>query len=70
MTRRQVPPPPEEPTGGRSCDAGGCNAPSIGWRYFPQPLPGEWLPVCIRDMRVKGVPRLFRVHDSQYELEV
>lgn len=37
-------PPPAEPSYGRSCDAGGCDAESIGWRFFPWPAPGQWLP--------------------------
>lgn len=47
-----VPPPgtrlspaaPTEPTYGRSCDGGGCNAPSVGWRLYRGLR--EWLPVC------------------------
>ena len=38
------PPPPDEPAAGRSCDAGHCNRPSIGWRLFRGQR--EWLPVC------------------------
>ena len=44
MTGYDLPPAPTEPTGGRSCDAGGCDEPSIGWRWFA--VPREWLPVC------------------------
>jgi hypothetical protein len=59
----EIPSPPRERADGRSCDAGGCNAESVGWRYFP--FPGEWLPVCERDMQVKGVPRRFRIYDEE-----
>jgi hypothetical protein len=42
--RLRHPAPPAEPADGRSCDGGGCNRPSIGWRlYRDQP---DWLPVC------------------------
>lgn len=58
--------PPDEPTFGRSCDAGGCDAESVGWRFFPFPAPGQWLPVCDADMEVKGVPRRYRIYDLDY----
>jgi hypothetical protein len=38
------PPPPNEPADGRSCDAGHCSRPSVGWRLFRGQR--EWLPVC------------------------
>lgn len=39
-----VVPAPTEPTWGRSCDGGGCDAPSVGWRLFHGWR--FWLPVC------------------------
>lgn len=65
LVKYGIPAPPDEPSYGRSCDAGGCNAESIGWRYFP--FPGEWLPVCERDMNVKGVPGRFRIYDEDVD---
>lgn len=65
LNTRDIPPPPDEPTGGQSCDGGHCDAPSVGWRYYPTPRPGEWLPVCERDMNVKGVPAAFRALDAE-----
>jgi len=62
-----IPPPPTEPTYGQSCDGGHCNAESVGWRFYPFPAPGQWLPVCHRDLNVKGVPARFRVLDSDLE---
>jgi hypothetical protein len=60
--RREPPPPPSEPAAGRSCDAGHCSTPSIGWRWFP--IERQWLPVCRDDMNVKGVPSIFRCRDE------
>lgn len=62
-----IPPPPGEPTCGRSCEGGhdprnGCHAPSIGWRYFP--VPGKWLPTCAAYMGGMALPRRFRVYDD------
>jgi hypothetical protein len=55
------PPPPNEPADGRSCDAGGCNRPSIGWRLFrDQP---EWLPVC--GLHMDGPDGRTRLHDPE-----
>lgn len=48
LDTRDIPPPPDEDTGGQSCDGGHCNAPSVGWRYYPQS--GQWLPVCKKDI--------------------
>ncbi|MCK2219725.1 hypothetical protein MF672_038910 [Actinomadura sp. ATCC 31491] len=37
-------PLPPDPANGRSCDWGGDNSPSIGWRWSNET--GCWLPVC------------------------
>lgn len=37
-------PAPTEPTWGQACDAGACDAPSVGWRLFHNWR--YWLPVC------------------------
>lgn len=58
---RSGPPPPTEPTWGRSCDGGHCNRPSIGWRlYRGQP---DWLPVC--GVHMDGPPGPTRIYDDQ-----
>lgn len=54
ISTRDIPPPPDEPAAFRSCDAGYCDAESIGWRFYPTPEPGRWLPVCERDMRTRA----------------
>ena len=66
-----VPPPgtrlspaaPTEPTYGRSCDGGGCNAPSVGWRLYRGLR--EWLPVCGTCMGT--APERARVYDRDLE---
>ena len=55
------PPPPDEPAGGRSCDAGHCNAPSIGWRLFRDQR--EWLPVC--GIHMDGPNGRTLIHDPE-----
>lgn len=59
-----IPLPPDEPSYGRSCDAGRCNAPAVGWRWFTDVR--EWLPACANDIGGKGVPGRFRVYDTDY----
>jgi hypothetical protein len=44
---------PEEPADGRSCDCGGCDAESVGWRWFSDLK--EWLPACARHLGNKNV---------------
>lgn len=61
MSRRLPPPAPTEPADGRSCDGGGCNQPSVGWRWFIDVQ--QWLPACARDITGKGVPPEFRRYD-------
>ena len=46
-----VPAAPEEPAGGRDCDAGGCGDASVGWRHY---VGQGWLPVCTRHMTGAG----------------
>lgn len=53
------PPPPDEPADGRSCDAGHCNRPSIGWRLFRGQR--EWLPVC--GLHMEGPAGRTRIYD-------
>jgi hypothetical protein len=53
------PPPPTEPAASRSCDAGRCNRPSIGWRLFRGQH--EWLPVC--GLCMDGPDGPTRIHD-------
>lgn len=55
---RQLP-APDEPSYGRSCDGGGCDAESIGWRWYRDQR--HWLPVCGRHM--EGPPGRTRVYD-------
>lgn len=55
------PPPPDEPAAGRSCDAGYCDRPSIGWRLFRGQR--EWLPVC--GLHMDGPPGRTRIHDPE-----
>lgn len=64
MARKNIPAPPGEPAGGRSCDAGHCGRASVGWRYFPSLR--TWLPVCGQCVRSKGVPRWFRDYDDAH----
>ncbi|MEZ0090032.1 hypothetical protein [Streptacidiphilus sp. EB129] len=52
-------PAPTEPTWGRSCDGGKCNAPSVGWRLYRGWR--EWLPVC--GLHMAGTPGRTRVFD-------
>lgn len=52
-------PAPTEPTYGRSCDGGGCDAPSVGWRLFHAWR--YWLPVC--GLHMDGPPSHNRVFD-------
>lgn len=56
-----IPPPPDEDTGGQFCDGGHCNTASVGWRYYPQD--GGWLPVCRRHIGL-GVPAAFKRYDE------
>lgn len=65
VTPRPVPSPPREAAGGRSCDAGWCDEPSVGWRWFPERQ--QWLSACDRCMSVKGVPARHRHHDESEE---
>ena len=62
LDTRDIPPPPDEPTGGQSCDGGHCNEPSVGWRYYPTPRPGQWLPVC--RWVIGNAPAAFRRYDE------
>jgi hypothetical protein len=55
------PPPPDEPADGRSCDAGGCWRPSIGWRLFRGQR--EWLPVC--GLHMDGPTGRTRIYDPE-----
>jgi len=55
------PTPPEEPAAGRSCDAGYCDRPSIGWRLFRGER--EWLPVC--GLHMDGPNGWTRIHDPE-----
>lgn len=52
-------PAPTEPTFGRSCDGGRCDAPSVGWRLFRDWR--EWLPVC--GLHMEGPANRTRVYD-------
>jgi hypothetical protein len=52
---------PTEPTYGRSCDGGDCEAPALGWRRYREPP--EWLPVCGRHM--DGPPGRTRLYDRE-----
>lgn len=61
-TRLSIP-APTEPTWGRSCDAGDCNAPSVGWRLFRGQR--EWLPVC--GICMGTAPQRARVYDRDLE---
>lgn len=54
-------PLPDEPTYGRSCDGGHCDAPSIGWRWYRDQK--TWLPVCGQHM--DGPPGRSRIYDQQ-----
>jgi hypothetical protein len=49
-----------EETYGRSCDGGGCDAESIGWRWYRDVK--EWLPVC--GLHMDGPPARTRVYDQ------
>lgn len=61
---RPTPPDcPSEAADGRSCDAGNCNQPSIGWRWFTDVR--QWLPACESDMSRKGVPPEFKRYDRE-----
>lgn len=63
MNQRRLPPlPPAALAAGRSCDAGWCEQPSIGWRWYPEQR--EWLPTCLACFRAKGVPPEFKSPDS------
>lgn len=53
--------PPDEPAAGRSCDAGNCNRPSIGWRLFRGWR--EWLPVC--GLHMEGPAGRIRIYDPE-----
>ncbi|NUQ95676.1 MAG: hypothetical protein HOY79_03650 [Streptomyces sp.] len=55
------PAPPDEPADRRSCDGGGCNAPSVGWRWYRDLH--EWLPVC--GIHMAGPPGPARHYDTQ-----
>jgi hypothetical protein len=55
------PPPPDEPAAGRSCDAGHCDRPSVGWRLFRGQR--EWLPVC--GLHMDGPTGRTRIHDPE-----
>lgn len=55
------PPPPDEPAAGRSCDAGHCNRPSIGWRLYRGWR--EWLPVC--GLHMEGPAGRTRIYDPE-----
>lgn len=55
------PPPPDEPAAGRSCDAGGCDRRSIGWRLFRGWR--EWLPVC--GLHMEGPAGRTRIYDPE-----
>lgn len=55
------PPPPDEPAAGRSCDAGHCNRPSIGWRLYRGWR--EWLPVC--GLHMGGPAGRTRIYDPE-----
>ncbi len=59
--RSNAPAAPEEPAGGRDCDAGGCGLPSIGWRLY---VGQGWLPVCTRHMTGAGA-KVRRLDDGQ-----
>ena len=48
MATADLPAPPKHPTGGQSCDGGGCTAESIGWCYDREL--GLWLPCCSAHM--------------------
>ena len=52
---------PTEPADGRSCDCGGCDAPSIGWRWFRDLR--EWLPACERHLRNRSVKAEHKHYD-------
>jgi hypothetical protein len=53
--------PPTEPSYGRSCDAGHCNRPSVGWRLFRTDR--EWLPVC--GLHMDGPAGRTRIYDPE-----
>jgi hypothetical protein len=53
------PPRPDDPADGRSCDAGYCDRPSIGWRLFRTHR--EWLPVC--GLHMDGPAGRTRIYD-------
>lgn len=55
------PPPPDEPAAGRSCDAGHCDRPSIGWRLYRGWR--EWLPVC--GLHMEGPASRTRIYDPE-----
>ncbi|MBK3630308.1 hypothetical protein JHN59_37045 [Streptomyces sp. MBT49] len=55
------PPPPDEPAAGRSCDAGNCGQPSIGWRLYRGWR--EWLPACGPHM--EGPAGRTRIYDLE-----
>ncbi|GAA0704666.1 hypothetical protein GCM10010193_69580 [Kitasatospora atroaurantiaca] len=55
------PEPPAEPAGGRSCDGGGCNSPSVGWRLYRGWR--HWLPVC--GLHMDGPAGPTRIHDPE-----
>jgi hypothetical protein len=54
-------PPPDEPAAGRSCDAGHCDRPSIGWRLYRGWR--EWLPVC--GLHMEGPAGRTRIYDPE-----
>ena len=54
-------PPPDEPADGRSCDAGHCDRPSIGWRLFRDQR--EWLAVC--GLHMDGPAGRTRIYDPE-----
>lgn len=64
MARKDIPDPPDHPAAGRSCDAGHCDRPSVGWRYFTDLR--TWLPACDECIGGKGVPNWFRDYDDDH----
>lgn len=55
-----LPDPPDEPTYERSCDGGGCEELSVGWRWYRNLK--EWLPVC--GLHMDGGPSPSRIYDQ------
>lgn len=58
-----TPQQPDEPTYGRSCDGGGCDVPSVGWRLFRTHR--EWLPVC--GLHMDGPAGRTRIYDEEQQ---